>query len=59
MKLAAALETTPEYLINGIGSRTIDDADTDEQTLLDAFRGLDEAKRFALIAAAQAMKKGR
>ena len=56
MKLAAALDTTPEYLMSGNGAKTIEDAATDEETLLDAFRLLDESKRFALIAAAQAMR---
>lgn len=55
MKLAAALDTTPDYLVSGVGARTIEGAAVDEQTMLDAFRKLDEPKRFALIAAAQAM----
>jgi len=53
--LEAALDTTPDYLVSGTGARTIEGAAVDEQTMLDAFRKLDEPKRFALIAAAQAM----
>lgn len=56
MKLAAALDTTPEYLMTVEGARTLEDAKTDEETLLEAFRSMDESRRFALIAAAQAMR---
>jgi transcriptional regulator with XRE-family HTH domain len=55
MKLAAALGTTPEYLVTGDGAQTIESGATDEGAMLDAFRKLDEPRRFALIAAAQAM----
>lgn len=55
MQLAAALNTSIEYLTHGVGSKTIEGAASDETAMLDAFRKLDEPKRFALIAAAQAM----
>jgi transcriptional regulator with XRE-family HTH domain len=55
MKLAAALETTTDYIVNGTGAATISDAETDKDRLVEAFDKLNAAERSAIIAAAQGM----
>ena len=57
MRIAAALGTTPIYLMEGTGPADIEDADSDEAALLAAFNELERHSRAALIAAARAMKK--
>ena len=57
MRIAAALGTTPTYLMDGTGSPDIKDAATDQDALIAAFNELEQHSRAALIAAARAMKK--
>lgn len=55
MRIAAALETTPEYLLEGIGPESIKNATSDLDALVESFNKLSPASRAALIAAAKAM----
>jgi transcriptional regulator with XRE-family HTH domain len=55
MRFAAALETTPEYLLEGTGPESIRNAASDLDTLVESFNKLSPASRAALIAAAKAM----
>jgi len=55
MRIAAALETTPEYLTTGEGPESLSNAVSDERSLLSAFSKLSNPSRAALIAAAKAM----
>ena len=55
MRIAAALGTTPEYLISGTGPENLRDASSDESDLLAAFAKLTPSGRAALVAAAKAM----
>jgi len=54
MRIAAVLETTPEFLVSGEGPEHISNQASDHQALVDAFNKLPDASA-ALIAAAQAM----
>ncbi len=55
LRIAAALETTPEFLVTGEGPININDAASDEHSLLSAFSKLDTNAKAAVIAAAKAM----
>ena len=55
MRIAAALETTVDYLAHGVGPESISDAETDIETLTVTFNRLPPSARAALIAAAKAM----
>ena len=59
LKLAAALNCNPQWIIDGTGDPWQMNAVTkdSEQELLQAFRDMDPAAQAALIAAAHAMKK--
>jgi transcriptional regulator with XRE-family HTH domain len=59
LKLAAALECNPQFIITGEGDPWEMNAVTksSEQELLHAFRDMDPKAQAALIAAAHAMKK--
>ena len=56
MRIAAALRTTPEYLIDGTGPEQLSEAATDQETLIETFNKLSKNSRSALIAAAKAME---
>lgn len=60
LKLAAALQANPEWIINGEGDpfqmNTI--SAKSEQQLIEVFRDLDDQSKAALIAAAKAMRRG-
>ena len=55
MRIAAALQTTPEYLLTGSGPEQLKDATSQQDHLLAAFDKLTQDQRAALIAAAKAM----
>ena len=55
MRIAAALGTTPEYLLDGTGPESLRDAASDLDALVESFNKLSPASRAALIAAAKAM----
>jgi transcriptional regulator with XRE-family HTH domain len=55
MRIAAVLQTTPEYLLDGTGPENIKDATSDQEALIDTFNQLNQNSRAALIAAAKAM----
>ena len=55
MRIAAALGTTPEYLLDGTGPESLRDASSDLEALVESFNKLSPASRAALIAAAKAM----
>jgi len=59
LKLAAALQANPEWIINGEGDpfqMNVIGAKS-EQQLLEVFRDLDDQSKAALIAAAKAMRR--
>jgi transcriptional regulator with XRE-family HTH domain len=55
LRIAAALETNPEFLVTGEGPANLKDAASDENSLLSAFSKLDTNAKAAVIAAAKAM----
>lgn len=57
LRIAAALETTPEFLVTGEGPINLSESASDEHSLLSAFSKLDTNAKAAVIAAAKAMAK--
>jgi transcriptional regulator with XRE-family HTH domain len=59
LKLAAALQCNPQFIVDGTGDPWQMDVITaeSEQTLLSSFRNMDPAAQAALLAAAKAMEK--
>ncbi len=56
MRIAAALRTTPEFLLEGTGPSDLSKSASDIDTLVDSFNKLNQNSRAALIAAAKAME---
>jgi transcriptional regulator with XRE-family HTH domain len=56
MRIASALRTTPEYIMEGTGPQSLKDAESDATSLLETFNKLNQNSRAALIAAAKAME---
>ena len=56
-KIAAALETTPEYLMRGTGEVRLGDLKSDQRELISTIDKLSESERALLLSVAKSMLK--